>query len=49
MKMLIDRLRPFVKNKKLKGKRAIIVAPSAEGLKACDPMLQMYHMIFDYV
>jgi hypothetical protein len=49
MKMLIDRLRPFVENKKLKGKRAIIVEPSAEGPKACDPMLQMFRIMFDYV
>lgn len=49
MKMLIDRFRPFVENKKLKVKGAIIVAPCAEGLKDCAPMLQMFCVIFDYV
>jgi hypothetical protein len=49
MEMLIDRLRPFFENKKLKGKWVIIVAISAEGLKCCDPMLQMFYMIFDHV
>jgi multimeric flavodoxin WrbA len=49
MKMLIDRLRPYVEAKKLAGKRAVVVAPSAEGPKACDPMLQTYRKMFDYI
>jgi len=49
MKMLIDRMRPFVENKKLEGKRAIIVCPSAEGPKACDPMLDMFERMFKYI
>ena len=49
MKMLIDRMRPFVENKKLQGKRAIIVCPSAEGPKACDPMMEMFRRMFKYI
>jgi multimeric flavodoxin WrbA len=49
MKMLLDRMRPFVENKKLRGKRAVVVAPSAEGPEACDPMLEMFRLCFDYL
>lgn len=49
MKMLIDRMRPFVENKKLEGKQAIIVCPSAEGPKACEPMLDMFERMFKYI
>jgi multimeric flavodoxin WrbA len=49
MKMLIDRMRPFVENKKLKGKRAVIVCPSAEGPKACGPMIEMFERMFKYI
>jgi multimeric flavodoxin WrbA len=49
MKMLIDRMRPFVENKKLDGKRAAIVCPSAEGPKACEPMLEMFERMFKYI
>ncbi len=49
MKMLIDRMRPFVENKKLEGKRVIIVCPSAEGPQACEPMLDMFDRMFKYI
>ena len=49
MKMLLDRMRPFVENKKLRGKRAVVVAPSAEGPEACDPMLEMFRLCFEYL
>ena len=49
MKMLFDRMRPFVENKKLRGKRAVVVAPSAEGAEACDPMLEMFRLCFEYL
>ena len=49
MKMLIDRMRPFVENKKLGGKRAVVVAPSAEGQAACDPLLEMFRRMFLYL
>lgn len=49
MKMMIDRMRPFVLNEKLKGKKAIIVSPSAEGPRACDPLLEMFSLSFKYL
>ena len=49
MKMLIDRMRPFVENKKLGGKRAVVVSPSAEGPAACDPLLEMFRRMFLYL
>jgi multimeric flavodoxin WrbA len=49
MKMLIDRMRPFVENKILVGKRAVVVSPSAEGPVACNPMLEMFRRMFLYI
>jgi multimeric flavodoxin WrbA len=49
MKMLIDRMRPFVANGKLRNKKAIVVTPSAEGPKACDPLLEMFRRSFEYL
>jgi multimeric flavodoxin WrbA len=49
MKMLIDRLRPYVEAKKLRGKRAIVVSPSAEGPTASDPLLEMFRRMFLYI
>ena len=47
MKLLIDRLRPFFANGKLKGKKWILVTPAAEGAKACKPLFQMVRLSFD--
>ena len=47
MKLLIDRMRPFVENKKLRGKKAVVVVPSAEGPIACDPLLEMFRRMFE--
>lgn len=49
MKLLIDRLRPYAENKKLSGKKAILVIPAAEGPDACAPMVQMFRMSLDYL
>jgi multimeric flavodoxin WrbA len=49
MKMLVDRLRPFVENKKLEGKRAVVVSPAAEGAGACGPLLEMFRLSFEYL
>jgi multimeric flavodoxin WrbA len=49
MKMLLDRMRPFVENNKLRGKRAVVVAPAAEGSKACGPMVEMFRLSFEYL
>lgn len=49
MKMLLDRMRPFVENKKMKGKRAVIVSPSDEDAKACGPLVEMFRLSFEYL
>jgi multimeric flavodoxin WrbA len=49
MKLLIDRIRPYVANKKLKGKKAVVVAPAGDGPKACGPLIEMFRMSFDYL
>lgn len=49
MKLLVDRLRPFVENKKLQGKRAVVVVPSAEGAEACGPLAEMFRKSFVYI
>jgi len=48
MKLLIDRLRPYVEAKRLRGKR-VVVSPSAEGPVACDPLLEMFRRMFLYL
>jgi len=49
MKLLIDRMRPFVANGKLKGKRWVIVSPSAEGPNSCRLLVEMLHLSCDYL
>ncbi|MGD0644594.1 MAG: flavodoxin family protein [Candidatus Bathyarchaeia archaeon] len=49
MKLFIDRLRPFVGSKKLKGKKAIVVVPSEEGPGACDFIVGMFGLSFKYL
>ncbi len=49
MKLLVDRMRPFVANRKMKGKRWILVAPAAEGPRVCGPLVQMFKLSFDYL
>jgi len=49
MKLFIDRLRPFADNNKLKGKRGLIVVPSEEGPKACEPLIGMFCLIFEHL
>ena len=49
MKLLIDRLRPFVPSKKFNGKKAIIVMPSEEGAQACCFAVGMFKSSFDYL
>ena len=49
MKTLLGRMRPFVENKKLKGKRAVLVAPAAEGPKTCDKLVEMFCLSFKYL
>jgi hypothetical protein len=49
LKLLIDRLRPYVENRKLEGKTAVVVSPAAEGPEACGPLVQMFEMSFAYL
>ena len=49
MKLLIDRLRPFIANGKLKGTKGAVVAPSEEGPAACGPLIEMFQMSFKYL
>ena len=49
MKLLIDRMRPYVANGKLRGKKAVVVTPAAEGPDACGPMMDMFRLSFDYL
>jgi multimeric flavodoxin WrbA len=49
MKLLIDRMRPFVANKKLKGKKWAIVSPSAEGPHSCRLLVEMLRLSCDYL
>ena len=49
MKLFLDRLRPFIANGKLKGKRGMVVAPSEEGESCCGPMMQMFLKSFNYL
>jgi multimeric flavodoxin WrbA len=49
MKLFIDRLRPFIANGRLKGKKGIIVVPSEEGAACCSPLMEMFRMSFNYL
>lgn len=49
MKLLIDRLRPYVANRRLDGKRAFLIAPSEEGPSACEPLMDSLKMSFRYL
>lgn len=49
MKLLIDRLRPYIASRKLAGKKGLVVSPSEEGAPCCGPLLQMFAMSFEYL
>ena len=49
MKLLIDRLRPFIASKKLSCKKAVLVIPSEEGAKACTFAVGMFESSFKYL
>ena len=49
MKLLIDRLRPYVASRKLKGKKAAVIVPSEEGAKACRTTISMFKQSFKYL
>lgn len=49
MKLLIDRLRPYVASKRLKGKKAVLVVPSEEGAEACKLTVGMFSSSCKYL
>ena len=49
MKLLIDRMRPFIASGRLKGKKGIVVTPSEEGDSCCGPLIEMFKMSFEYL
>lgn len=49
MKLLLDRLRPYIASKKLAGKRAILLVPSEEGADACSHIVGMFNLSFGYL
>ena len=49
MKLMLDRFRPFISSRKLKGKKAILAIPSEEGPKACSPLVIMFECSFNYL
>jgi multimeric flavodoxin WrbA len=49
MKLLVDRLRPFIPSGKLKGKKAVLVIPSEEGADACNLAVGMFSLSFKYL
>jgi multimeric flavodoxin WrbA len=49
MKLLLDRLRPYIVSKKLKGKRAVLLVPSEEGADACSHVVGMFNLSFGYL
>ena len=49
MKLLLDRLRPYISNKKLAGKKGAIALPSEEGPGACHTTIEMFRMSFGYM
>lgn len=48
-KLLIDRMRPYVANKKLEGKKAVVITPAGDGARVCGPLVEMFRLSFDYL
>jgi len=46
MKQLVDRLRPYYGNKKLSGKKAVLVAPAGDGPSDADLLSEMFSRSF---
>ncbi len=49
MKLVIDRLRPYIASGNLKGKQAVLVVPSEEGADACNNLVGMFEQSFNYL
>ncbi len=49
MKLLMDRMRPFVASDKLKGKKGVVVAPSGDEPETCGALIEMFRRTFDHL
>ena len=49
MKLMMDRLRPYITSKKMKNKKALVVVPSEEGESACGYLVGMFELSFEYL
>jgi multimeric flavodoxin WrbA len=49
MKLLVDRLRPYIASDKLKDKKAVLVIPSEDGPDACIYAVGMFNLSFKYL
>ncbi len=49
MKTLLDRLRPYVANHLLRGKRALLVAPAGDGPGDADLTVEMFRRSLNYL
>jgi multimeric flavodoxin WrbA len=49
MKLLIDRLRPYIASNKLKDKKTVLVIPSEDGPEACSYAVGMFNLSFKYL
>ncbi len=49
MKLLLDRLRPYIASKRLNSKKAVLVIPSEEGADACNHTVGMFNLSFNYL
>lgn len=49
MKLLIDRLRPYIASRKFEGKKGVVVTPSEEGAEACGLIVEMFRKSFEYL
>ncbi len=47
IKQLFDRLRPYFSNGRLKGKKAVLVAPAGDGPGDADLIVEMFRRSFD--
>jgi multimeric flavodoxin WrbA len=46
-KLMLDRFRPYFGNKKLMGKKAVLVLPAGTGEKDCDLTIEMFKRSFN--
>jgi multimeric flavodoxin WrbA len=49
MKLLVDRLRPYVASGRLKGKKGIVVAPAKDGPGDADLLAEMFRRTFGFL